>query len=443
VESRLYAALWRWHFLAALIVVPFVLWQSTTGTLYLWSEWWMDQRYPELRFVDPTGPPAPVSVQVAAALAAAPRAFTGASASASHNHGGKPAAAESDDQASPGPPVQEIVLASNPRRSTTVLLGSEGGLPYPIFVNPYMARVIGALTTAEWFPGWSRALHGGWPFGKPGSWLLELADGWAIFMIASGLYLWWPRGRGFLAALWPRFDRGPRILMRDLHAVVAVLFSAVFLFFLLSALPWTAFWGGEVLSRVQTLLDQQGKAGFSPGGASVGQMSGALRSIDDVVAEARARGVNSSLSIRLAPWPGAPLYLMTRDNRPADDRVLLGDPKGGSIIGDVRRTDEPAIPRVVGFGIHVHQGDFGAWNVWLNTAFALSLVWLTVTGIASWWIRRPARRLGVPPKVRLQWPRPLLVLAGVLCVSLPIFGASVLLLLATERLLLQRLKGAA
>jgi uncharacterized iron-regulated membrane protein len=50
-EARLYPAFWRWHFLAALIVIPFVLWQSTTGTLYLWSEWWMDVRHPELRFV--------------------------------------------------------------------------------------------------------------------------------------------------------------------------------------------------------------------------------------------------------------------------------------------------------------------------------------------------------------------------------------------------------
>ena len=45
---RLYATLWRWHFLAALLVIPFVLWQSTTGTLYLWSEWWMDQSHPAL-----------------------------------------------------------------------------------------------------------------------------------------------------------------------------------------------------------------------------------------------------------------------------------------------------------------------------------------------------------------------------------------------------------
>lgn len=439
MEGRLYGMLWRWHFLAALIVIPFVLWQSTTGTLYLWSEWWMDQRHPELRFVERPGPPAPVSVQLAAALAAAPREFHAPSAPAGHGHGAKPSEAGSAGTANHGPPVLEVVLPGDARRSTTVLLGSESGLPYPIFVDPYSVRVIGSLTPGEWLPGWSRALHGGWPLGKPGSWLLELADGWAIFMIASGLYLWWPRGRGFPAALWPRVDRGPRILMRDLHASMAVLFSAVFLFFLVSALPWTAFWGGEVLSRVQALLDQKSSAGFSPGGASVGQMTTASRPIDEVVAEARARGLTGGLSIRLAPWPGAPLYLTTHGNRSTDDRVLLGDPSSGNVIGDVRRSDEPAIPRAVGFGIHVHQGDFGAWNVWLNTAFALSLVWLTVTGIASWWLRRPARGWGVPPKVRQPLPRPMLALAGVMCVVLPIFGASVLLLLGAERVLRHRL----
>lgn len=442
MDGRLYALLWRWHFLAALIVIPFVLWQSATGTLYLWSEWWTDQRHPELRFVDGSGPSSPVSAQIAAALAAAPHEFA-TSAPAGHVHHAEPAAGAADAAASHGPPVLEVLLPPDARRSTTVLLGSESGLPYPIFVDPYTARVIGSLTPGEWLPGLSRALHGGWPLGKPGSWLLELADGWAIFMIASGLYLWWPRGRGFLSALWPRFDRGPRILMRDLHVSIAVLFSAVFLFFLVSALPWTAFWGGEVLSRVQALLDQKSNAGFSPGGASIGQMTAASRPIDDVVTEARARGVTGGLSIRLAPWPGAPLYLTTHGNRSTDDRALLGDPTSGKVIRDVSRSDEPAIPRAVGFGIHVHQGDFGAWNVWLNTAFALSLVWLTVTGIASWWLRTPARSWGVPPKVRLPWPRPLLVMAAILCVALPIFGASVLLLLGIERLLQGRRLGKA
>jgi len=32
--QRLYARIWRWHFFAALIVIPFVLWQSVAGEPY-------------------------------------------------------------------------------------------------------------------------------------------------------------------------------------------------------------------------------------------------------------------------------------------------------------------------------------------------------------------------------------------------------------------------
>lgn len=440
-RGRLYAMLWRWHFLAALIVIPFVLWQGTTGVLYLWSEALIDWRHPELRFVTPSAETVPASAQLAAALATAPRHFHPKSATVGHGHGVKPASPASDMEQG-GPPVQEILLSSDPHRSTIVMLLDEAGLPYPVFVDPRDGRVLGSLTSTEWLPGITRALHGGWPLGKPGSWLLELADGWAIFMIVSGLYLWWPRGRGFLMSLWPRFDRGSRILTRDLHTSVAVLFSIVFLFFLVSALPWTAFWGGEILSRIQTSLGQKSPSGFSPGGASLAQMTAAMRPVDEIATEARARGVTGTLIIRLAPWPKAPLFLMNRDGSPSDDRVLHADPKTGKITGDFLRSESPFIPRIVGFGIHVHQGDFGPVNLWLNTAFVLSLLWLTVTGVISWWIRKPLRGLGIPPKVRMPWPRSLIVSATAMCVLLPIFGLSVLLVAAIERLLQRQWRAA-
>ncbi|HQS17065.1 PepSY domain-containing protein [Reyranella sp.] len=439
--GRLYARLWRWHLLAALLVIPFVLWQSTTGTIYLWAEWGMDQAHPELRFVQPGAATVPPSVQLAAALEAAPKEFS-AKVTGGHGHGGGGAHDHGAMTEQGGPPVQEIILSDDPRRSTQVMMLNESGLPYPIFVDPYSGRVLGSLTGSQWLPGLTKALHGGWPLGKPGSWLLELADGWAIFMILSGLYLWWPRQRGFLAALRPRFDRGARMAVRDLHAIVAVLFSAVFLFFLISALPWTAFWGGEVLSRVQTALNQKGTAGFSPGGASAQQMAAAQKPIDDLVAEARTRGISQALSVRLAPWPGAPLYIGNRNGPPSADRVILGNPKTGEVTRDALRAEQPVIPRMVGFGIHVHQGDFGLWNLWMNTAFALSLIWLTVTGVASWWMRRPRRSLGVPRKMELRWPRALIATAAAMCLLLPIFGASVLLLLGLERLLVRRGKPA-
>ncbi|MEP6906864.1 MAG: PepSY domain-containing protein, partial [Pseudoxanthomonas sp.] len=188
---------WRWHFLAAFLVVPFVLWQSVTGTIYLWSGSWVDQRHPDLRFVEP----APVRASLDTQVAAAHAAFPGAS-------------------------IAGITVPADPRRSTLVTLAGDGGLPVAGFVDPYSGRWLGSLQGADWPTGWSRNLHGGWPLGNAGSWLLELGACWTIVMVLSGLYLWWPRdGRAWWRALVPRVGRDRWTFWRDLHACVAVWFS--------------------------------------------------------------------------------------------------------------------------------------------------------------------------------------------------------------------------
>ena len=445
-ERRRYSTFWRWHFLAALIVIPFVLWQSTTGTLYLWSEWWMDVRHPELRFVPQGSSEALPSRQIAAALAALPVKV--ASTFHMHSHATSPpgqeelAARQHIDAAANGAPILDLLLSDDPKRSTVLLVQNESGLPLPIFVDPHNARVLGTLTAAEWLPGITRALHGGWPLGKPGSWLLELGDGWAIVMILTGWYLWWPRGRSLRAALWPRWQSGPRLLVRDLHACVAVLFSAVFLFFLVSALPWTAFWGGEILSRIQSATGQESPAGFSIGGASAAQIVSASASIDQIAAAARASGVTGLLSIKLSPWAGAPVFVTNRAYSLADDRIVVGDATSGRVVGDFGHDDLPLVPRWVATGIHVHQGDFGPINLWLNTAFAASLIWLSATGTVSWWIRRPKGRTGVPPRRSVSWSPPLVATMVVLCALLPIFGASALVVAAIGKLTSVRARSA-
>jgi uncharacterized iron-regulated membrane protein len=421
-QTRSYPLFWRWHFLAAIIVIPFVLWQSTTGTLYLWSEWWMDVQHPSLRFVAEASSPMPPSQQLAAALAAVKDAPQSAAPQGHQAHASHGEALQSSDS----PRVVQLVLPDDPRRSTEVLLQSANGLPYPIFVDPYNGRILGRLTAAQWLPGLSRALHAGWPLGKPGNWLLELGNCWAIVMIVSGLYLWWPRGRGFWETMNPRRNAGLRILVRDLHAIVAVLFSGIFLFFLISALPWTSFWGGEILPRVQTILNQQSPAGFSAGGATADQMLSAATSIDSAVRNARARGVAGTLTIQLSPWQGAPLFLANRVSSLQKDRTLLASPATGQIGGDFRNRDLPVIPRMVAVGIHVHQGDFGLLNLWLNTLFAGSLVWLSGTGLVSWWIRRPKGQLGVPQSRGIVWPKGVIISIVVAGLLLPIFGLSVL-----------------
>jgi Uncharacterized iron-regulated membrane protein len=417
----LYRRLWRWHFWAALIVVPFVLWQSVTGTLYLWGYDWVRWNHPALTTVVPQGSMQPISTQVAAALRTAPTAH-----------------------------VQAIQRSADARSSTVVLLRAADGLPEPVFVDPYRASVLGSLPASGWMPGWSRALHGGWPLGAPGSWLLELGDGWAMVMVLTGLYLWWPRGRrNWLAGLVPRLRSGPRVLWRDLHACVGAWFAILVLGLLISALPWTQFWGGKILSPIERATHQNSPAGFSPGGASAAQVSAALPALDRALASLaqvtdvrgfQARLAGRHLSARHAAMgmqsdPGSPWWIQTQPPAPLSSHTALADASSGVIERDITRAQFPLIAGLVALGVNLHQGDFGVINRVLNTSMALALIWIVISGLVGWWRRRPKGRVGAPARASAGWPVGLGVGALVMMVLMPLFGASVLVVAGFDFLL--------
>jgi uncharacterized iron-regulated membrane protein len=335
LDTSLRRRAWRWHFLSALLVIPFVLWQSVTGTLYLWSYAWMDAAHPTLRFVEAGAQRASIDAQVQAAR-----------------------------DVRPGSRIASVLLPADPHRSTEVMFEDSRGLPVAVFVDPYRGRPLGRLDASGWWPGWSKKLHGGWPLGEPGSWLLELGACWTIVMVLTGLVLWWPRDdRRFRQALWPRLRSGPRALWRDLHACVAVWSSLVIVLFLLTALPWTSFWGSTLLKPLQRSLGQQSPsaAGFAP---VFVQAVAALPGID--------------------PQP-ASLDRMVRDARASQERYALYDRRDGRRVETADWRDFPLVARTIATGVDIHEGGFfGRLGPWLNTAFAVTLVWLSFTGILVW-----------------------------------------------------------
>ena len=60
----------------------------------------------------------------------------------------------------------------------------------------------------------------------------------------------------------------------------------------------------------------------------------------------------------------------------ADDRTVGGggDAASGRLAGTSVTDDLPLVPRLVATGVHVCEGDFGPGTLWLNTAFAASLI---------------------------------------------------------------------
>ncbi|MCO7241790.1 PepSY domain-containing protein [Halomonas sp. Ps84H-12] len=66
-----------------------------------------------------------------------------------------------------------------------------------VYVNPYTAEVLGSLDDRGTVMWTVRYLHSFKFFGQTPRKLIEIAAGWPILLVATGIYLWWPRnGRG-------------------------------------------------------------------------------------------------------------------------------------------------------------------------------------------------------------------------------------------------------
>ena len=121
---------------------------------------------------------------------------------------------------------------------------------------------------------------------------------------------------------------------------------------------------------------------------------------------------------------------------PGADLVLNGATGEMESRKDFR--DRHLIDRIVGTGIAAHEGQlFGAANQLLGLLTALGLILICTSGVVMWWRRRDPGVLGAPKAISLsRFSLGLFIPVIVLGVYLPLFGASLLVVLLIEKLLL-------
>lgn len=436
LRSRAYRTIWRWHFYAGLFVIPFVILLAVTGAAYLFKpqvERWEERAFQGL----PTSEPAAPEAQVAVALAAYPGARF-------HNYR---LPERSGDAAM-------IHLAMPDGRSMR-----------DVFVSP-QGEVLGSLSPDQRAMAWIRSIHGQLLMGQRGSWLVELAASWAIVLVLSGMFLWWPRGRGLAGVVWPRLNGGSRLLWRDLHAVTGFWISGLVLVLLFTGLPWTSVWGGA-FSAVRTQMGWvEGAQDWTLGGEApspvrdlhsghdhAAMMDGPAQpapvfGLNDVVA--RADGEKLAFPVLVTP-PGAPgrfgapgvdSWTVRSDapNRPLQVTITY-DADSGAETGRAAFADGHVVDRVIAYGIAWHEGQlFGRVNQLVGVLTAIGLVTMAVSGFVLWRRRKPEGMLGAP--ARLQVPARMgvvVMILTVLAALLPMLAASLIALVLFERLALPHL----
>ncbi|WP_454908797.1 PepSY-associated TM helix domain-containing protein [Variovorax gossypii] len=447
VAGSLYRAVWRWHFYAGLLVLPFLIWLALTGGLFVFKQQIDGYFHHDLKFVQAgQGPALAHSELVAAALAVHPGT------------------------------LRKYTPAASRDESAEVGIASASGEQVVVFVDPYRAKVLGALPEGGSVAWTIRKLHSLKYFGSVARGAIEIAAGWAILLVVTGIYLWWPRGRrGGVVTVRGRLRQ--RMFWRDLHAVTGIFVGAALVFLAFTGMPWSVFWGAKVNQwvngqnfgypagvRVQVPMSQQRLADGAPTSWSLEQArvprssheghdghegheghaepGAALQPMvaDGAIGLDAAIGIFERLGIARGYTvnpPKGPSGVYTASAYPSDltqQRMIHIDQYSGKTLIDMRYADYGPVARWLEWGINVHLGqEFGVPNQALLVVVCLGIVLLCVSAATMWWKRRPAGGLGVPPlpsdRRTLRVVLALLALGGI---AFPLVGASLLVMLAMD-----------
>ncbi|MFP3542425.1 PepSY domain-containing protein [Rhizobium sp. SIMBA_035] len=429
----LYRAIWRWHFFAGLLAVPFMLNLAITGSLYLFKDEINGTVFAYRYDVTPAGQP--LSPQALSDIAAA---------------------------SVPGSIATTYRDPATPERSAivTVAAGDQSTL---VFVNPYDGKVLDKVGTTEEFNTVVKHIHSLAYFGGAANRLVEIAGGFAMVLVLTGIYLWWPRRQtGGVVSV--RGTPSRRVFWRDLHAVTGA-FAGLLIFFLAATgMPWSGYWGANVQSflgshgmgypaqlwddvpkSAKVTEDILPKVGWTVEKAPVplsdiaAAQSKPPIGLDRAVEIAKAAGMTPGFDMAI---PSTEAGVYTAAIFPDDlsrERTLHIDQYSGKPLVDISYGAYPFLGKAIEWGINVHQGqEWGRFNQLLMLATCLAIILSCVTAVIMWWKRRPAGRVGVPP---LPPQRSvyigLWVIAVIFGIAFPLTGLAILSMIAFDQLVIR------
>ena len=432
--SSFYRTVWRWHFYAGLIFAPFLVMLAVTGSIYLFKPQIENVLYQKYYEVSPQEDRISATEQINAVKTKHPDASITA-----YRPG------ESEDRSS------EVKIATAEASST-------------VFINPYTGKMIGELADDDRIMNKVEEIHGELMAGTIGDRIVELVACWAIVLIVTGLFLWFPRKKaaGWSGVLIPRLRQGKKIFRRDLHAVPAFWITAGMLFLILTGLPWSGFWG----ANFQSVATNQG-LGYPPsiwGGEAplsavqtkdVAEVPWAAEtldvpksnveglvpaSIDDIVSIAKQQGMDPSFTISIPSDPAGVYTLSAYPAKAENEATIHLDQYSGAVLADYRFANYGLIGKIVALGITLHKGtEFGLINQLISLAICLGIILVAVSGFYLWLKRKPGKGMGAPkgpPAKSIKWFILVLIILGVL---FPLVGLSLIVVWLVDFIIIRRI----
>jgi uncharacterized iron-regulated membrane protein len=470
--------IWRLHFWVAVFAAPALIVLACSGLVILYSQPLDSWLHRDLFRVDQGTGTVSLDQQIATA----------------REHVGS------------GDTLDAVTPPPGPGRSTRVDFRSPDNLDQhesdltQVFVDPYTGRYLGQRSELSGLVGWANQLHrmfgndapqihlpslghlidpGAYPSATipvgVGNLWMELTAGWILVLLATGIYLWWPRAvQAAKPLLTVRWRRGGRTRWRDLHALVGVAVSVLLICYVLSGMTWSRYWG-ENWRAVSATVTPSTSIDAPSTPAKLGDYDRLGRripwaAVDDPM---YASTPNSPAPHRLsfadidriakgehmvpgyaiippADTADGPIYgsytvVNAWPQKTSEQRTLYLDQFSGQTLANATAAQDGSLARLTSFGIAMHMGNqFGVWTRISATLACLGVLASVLTGLLMWWKRRPVGSAGLPDRrtAGARVPRRAAVLVSVAAVGLsvlfPVFGVSLVVVLGAEALISRR-----
>jgi uncharacterized iron-regulated membrane protein len=443
LRQRLYRVVWRWHFYAGLIVVPFMLILAITGLIMLYGN----------------------SIQTKLG----PHQTVSTSATMQLTEQAKVAVSAVQDSA------LKLAIIRDSAEKPVIFVVEANEEQSLVSVDPSAKAVLSAMPRNDTWYAWASDIHGSIFLGDVGDWILEIAAGLGIILVITGVYMWWPSGTSLAQVLVPRVWLTGRSWWKELHITIGFYISALLVLFLVSGLAWTGVWGSKFvqawstfpaekwdnvplsdekhakmnhapLKEVAWSLEQTALPESGSSAGATGLAEGQPVNLDTVAAFARQIGFAEQFRINV-PADEKGVYTVSADTMdgdttsPTGDRTVHIDQYTGKILADVKFADYSVAGKAMAIGIALHQSDMGWWNLALNTVFCLAVIFMSLSGVVMWWKRRPSGALGAPLyPANMRIPRTILLIGAAVAAAFPLTGLSIVLFAAIDFLLPRKLK---
>jgi len=468
--SRRWRTLWRTHFYAGVFAAPILVMFAITGLVILYTQPINDFLQHDKRVVADGGEWRSFDAQERAV-----------------------------ERAYPDAEVVSVIVPRNATSSTQ--FGLDSGAV--VFVNPYTNEVLGTTNPDGGIVGLANRLHGTFnndtrmvrlptiafvfddgPIMRDfvlGDVILEIFACWAIVLVCSGLYLWWPRksraqgGRSTKGAIVPRVGKQGRARWRDLHAIPGMLGMVGVLFVLVTGLFWSSYWAGSFNAFADKVTPNAWVDAPSSGVVTKGDLNRLGRGInwntaDAVVPNTEGTGIDPtdlparmSLDdvVTIAEKEGMkPGYLVAF---PVDGTDDAGNPTFGVENSWPRKTQEArtiyldqftgktidtmdvygygAVSLASDYTVSTHMGtQFGLLNRVVMTTICLLVVWSVISAVVMYVKRRRKGSLGLPRRPEeVGLGTTLMVLFIGTALIFPLFGVTALIVLGLDRFVIRKL----